>query len=77
MKCVLKPALLPVLASRKLLSAPLAVQKAVNVTLASSSTDRRVSTKLNVAAMKMEKHTKYSSATLSVNLHKTIVIKMS
>lgn len=57
---MLKPALIPVPALRILLSVPLAVLKVVNVTLVSCSMDRHVSMKLNVVAMTMEKHIRYT-----------------
>lgn len=59
MKCVLKPAPPPVLASQRLFSAPPTVQKAVTVMLASYSMDRLVLKRLSVDAMRMEKLIRY------------------
>lgn len=59
MRCVQMPAQHPVQALRTLSSAHPAVQRAVNVMMASYSMDIRVSERLSVAAMTMEEHTRY------------------
>lgn len=66
MRCVQMPALHPVQASQRLYSALPAVQKAVNVMMASYSMDKHVFKKLSVAAMTMEELTRYNSTPLSV-----------
>lgn len=54
MRCVQTPALHPALASLGLSSAPPAVQRDVNVMMASYSMDRHVFKRLSVAVMTME-----------------------
>lgn len=64
MKCVQTPVQHPARASQRLSSAPPAVQKAVNVMMASYSMETHVFQRLIVAAMTMEKLTRYNSTPL-------------
>ncbi len=66
MRCAQTPALHPAQDSQRLSSAPPAVQKAVNVMMASYSMDKYVFKSLSVAVMRMEELTRYNSTPLSV-----------